>query len=190
MSIVAENDILEAIIKNIEENLTEESQKYFDKVVTAGMRMALNAKPGTGDKSLLGRLNESKDVVDSCAKGAGALTLYMWQEHNYNFPPNIVPMVAVTLMCMALDTAEKAGIKKITNEDVGRGTKLLGDFILAKFNITPEKFKKVASRVNQITDDPTSMEMISRKSGMVKDPRASEPTDMAQPDVAQEGVEA
>ena len=186
---IDETHILATIEREFEAAMQPATRAASDKVVEAGMRMAMNAKPGSGQKALLARLNESKDVVKSCAEGAAALVLYMWQEHNFNFPANVIPPSSVILMCKALDTAEKAGIIKVTNEDVGRGTKILGDLIMSKMGVTPDKFRKIAERVDQLTNDPTSMDLMARKSGMVKDPRASVPLDAVEEEVPAEEEE-
>ena len=173
---VMENQLLKGLEADLERHLLPKTRADYEKVVVAGMRVALNAIPGSGQKSLLGRLNESKDVVQSCSVGAGAVVLFLFQESKFRMPGNVIPFAAQTLFYKALDTAEKAGILKVTTKEVDRGTYLLADYMLAKIHISPEKFKMLTQRVHDITNDPTQMEALSRRSGISKDAMASTPS--------------
>ena len=176
MSILLDNKILAAVEKGVEAGLAPETRENYFKIVNAGMRAGLDKGP----EGLLAQLRNSKDPITDCAKGAVNLVLMMRREARGVMPVQAMIPAALTLMLQALDFADKARIVKVGKEEVDKATRFFTNYVFQSFNVTPEMMQKAGSRVRDVTRDPSQMETVYRRAGMVRDPRASTPTAMPQ----------
>lgn len=172
MSDRPENSILAQAEQAIESKLTPEIKFSYQKVVNAGMSLGLQ----NGPHGLLGRLAQSRDPVSDAAKGALGLVFIMRGEAKGVMPPQVIAPAAMTLMIKALAVLDRAGVLTVTNDELVRGARILTDELMARMGVTKPMLLHAATRVHQFTQDPTAMELINRKAGLVKHPDASEPT--------------
>jgi hypothetical protein len=180
MSILKNNQLLEAIEAKIEQGLTPQTRNDYDKIVLAGMRLALQ----DGENSILAALRRSSDPIASCAKGAVNLVVLMSHQSQGKMPEKAMVPAAMTLMLNALRFADKAGIVAVGVPEVDRATRIFVDEIFRAFRITRPMLNAMANKVQKITDDPAAMERIKRSVGAVRDPGASTPTDLPSADGA------
>jgi hypothetical protein len=174
MSILLENKLLQATEKKIESGLTPENREHYTKIVVAGMKAAL----AEGPNGILASLKQSKNPVEDCAVGAVNLVMMLREQSRGTMPVKALVPAAMTLMLQALDFADKARIKRIGVKDLDRATRIFTNYVFTVFKITPKMLEGMGVKVRGIMQDPTQMDMIARKAGVVKDPRASHPTDM------------
>ncbi len=174
MSILLNNKFLKAAEDELERRLTPDTKPDYMKIVVAGMRVALDKGP----QGILATLQHSRDPVQDAAVGAINLVMLLRKQSRGTMPPKAIPPAAMTLMLQALDFVDKMRIKRIGPPDLDRATHIFANHLFTLFHITPAMLQGLAVKVHGVTRDPTQMEMIARKAGVVKDPRASQPTDM------------
>lgn len=171
-NILLSNNILIATEKKIEGGLTPENRADYQKIVVAGMHAGMAG----GKDSILASLKNSHDPVTDCAKGAINLCLLLKRQSRGTMPLKAMVPAAYTLMLHALDFAGKMGLVKIDNSIVVQATHYFTNHIFQVLKITPKMLSTAAHNLHGIVSDPAKMELINRKAGTVKDPRASEPT--------------
>lgn len=172
MPILLDNKILQATEQKLESSLLPATRDDYMKIVVAGMKVALDGGPN----GMLSRLKQSRDPVNDCAAGAINLVLTMSRQAKGHMPTQALIPAAMTLMLQALDLVDKAGIAKVGTDELVRATHIFTNKIFAAFKITPQMLNRAAGQVHGIMQDPTKMEVINRRIGAVKDPRASTPT--------------
>lgn len=172
MSILLRNKLLEAAEQRVERGLTPENRADYMRIVVAGLKVAMDK----GADGMLASLRQSRDPVNDCAIGAINLVLLMRKQSRGTMPPKALVPAAMTLMLQALDFVDKTRISRIDPPKLDRATHIFTNHIFNMFRITPAALKGLGSKVHAITQDPTQMDMIARKVGIVKDPRASVPT--------------
>lgn len=166
------NDLLQATEQKIESQLLPETRQAYMKIVVSGMRVAGH----NGANGLLSGLRNRKDPIADCAIGAINLVLLMSKQSKGVMPMKAMVPAAMTLMLQALDLVEKAGIAKIGPEELSRATHVFTNHLFKALKITVPMLQSGAKHVHAIMQDPTKMELINRKVGVVKAPGASSPT--------------
>lgn len=174
MAILQNNKILEAAEQKVESNLVPQVRANYQKIVVAGMKVALNGGPNSG----MAKLRRSPDPVKQCAVGAVNLVLMMRRMAKGVMPAKAMVPAAMTLMIQALDFCDRTGVVKVGTPELVRATHIFTDAIFGKLGISQQMLHHAANSVHAITQDPAKMEMIKRKIGIVKAPGASEPTPM------------
>lgn len=174
MSILLNNKVLQAAEAKVEAGLTPDNRDAYHKIVVAGLRVALDKGPN----GILASLKQAQDPVMQCAAGAINLVMLMRQQSRGTMPGQAIPPAAMTLMLQALDFVDKAGIQKIGVKDLVRAGHIFLNHLFTVIKVTPAMLQNMAARVHGITQDPTAMEMLARRAGVVKDPRASQPTNL------------
>ncbi len=172
MSILLSNKVLEAAEQKVESNLTPEVRANYMKIVVAGMKVALRGGPDSG----MAKLRRSPDPIKQCALGAVNLVLMMRLQAKGVMPMKAMVPAAMTLMLQALDFCDKSGVVKVGTPELVQATHIFTDAIFGRLGISKQMLHNAANGVHAITQDPAKMELIKRKIGIVKDPRASEPT--------------
>lgn len=172
MSILLNNKLLQATEKRIEDGLTPDNRDDYFKIVVAGLRVALDQ----GESGIMASLKRSRDPVHDAAVGAVNLVLLMRQQSRGTMPPKALVPAAMTIMLQALDFCEKARITKITPKKLDRATIIFRNQMLGSFHVTPASLRDAGAKVHAIMQDPAKMDILARKVGVVKDPRASTPT--------------
>lgn len=171
--ILAKNKILLAAEMKIESQLEPSVRADYQKVVVAGLHAGLSGGP----KSILASLKDSKDPIKDCAMGAINLAVLLMKQSRNTMPMKAMVPAAATLMFLALDSAERMGVIKITNEVVAQATHYYTNHIFKVLNISPQMLHTAAGNLHKITSNPTNMEELRRRAGIVRDPRASLPTE-------------
>lgn len=164
--------ILQQCEEKIESGLTPENKQDYDKIVTAGMHVALNGGPN----SILASLQKSKDPVADAARGAIGLVLILRKEAKGIMPMKAAVPAAMSLMLKALDFLDRSKIAAVGTPELVRATHIIADEIFAKFGITKQGLANAATKVHNLTQDPASMQAINLKAGLVKHPMAVTPT--------------
>lgn len=172
MSLLKDNKILDAAEAELESKLTPENKANYEKIVVAGMRAGMAG----GDASLLASLKKSRDPVTSCAKGAISLVLILKRQSQGVMPVSAMVPAAFTLMLKALAFAERLGLVKVGADELAKATHTFTNSLFTALGITPQKLNAMAEQTHGVMNDPTKMEAINRRAGIVKDPRASTPT--------------
>lgn len=173
MSTPLKNKLLRGLEQQIEAILTPENRPNYLKTVVNGLRVGLN----NGAKGLLATLRDSADPVKDCALGAVNLVQLLRIQSQGTMPVQAMAAAAMTLMLNALDFAEQAGLVEIGNEQIVRATQIFSNQIFNVQGITPQMLTRLAGAVHGVSEDPTKMEMIRRRAGVVRDPRASLPVE-------------
>lgn len=181
-SILLNNKILNVAEQKIENQLTPEVRHDYLKVVVAGMHAGL----ANGPKSMMASLKDSKDPVKDCAFGAINLCVLLMKQSRNTMPMKAMVPAAFTLMLLALDSAERMGKIKVTSELLVQATHYYTNQIFKVLNITPQMLQTAAGKLHTITKDPTNLENMKRRAGVVRDPRASTPTEA--PEETTDGV--
>lgn len=166
------NKILDAIEQKIESQLLPDVKGDYMKIVVAGMKVAQNKGPN----GILSGLKNRPDPIGDCAVGAVNLVVMMSKTSKGVMPIKAMWPAAMDLMLHALDLVEMAGIAKIDNAAVEHATHVFTNRMMQAYKITPQMLNNAATHVHGIMQDPTKMELINRKAGVVKSPGASEPT--------------
>lgn len=173
MNLALNNNILEATEREIEGQLLPDVRADYMKIVVAGMKVAGH----NGANGLLSGLNRRKDPVADCAIGAINLVFMMSKTSKGTMPMKAMIPAAMTLMLHALDLVDKAGIAKVGAPELARATHVFTNHLMAVLKITMPMLQTAATHVHGIMQDPTKMELINRKAGVVRAPGTSTPTD-------------
>ncbi len=187
VGIINQVSLPKQVEQKIESLIEDDSKQDYMEAVVHGMKLASRRRPdGT---TLMGSLAQSKDPVQSCAIGAINLTLILNKESRGTMPPNVIPMVAITLMCQALDFAVEAKIlPTVTTADIDRGTHLVFNQIMVATHMTNKKFKMISEELHGILQDPSKVQQMQLRSGTVKHPDAVTPTPGIEPQGQAQGA--
>ena len=167
-----ENPLLEQTENGIEAKLTPSNRADYQKVVVAGLRIAL----ANGPNSFMAKLHASHDPIGDCAKGSVALLFIMQQHAKGVMPMQAGIPAALTLMLHGLDFVDHAGIVKIAEPELVRATTQFTNQLFWRLGITPAMLQHATKRVHTIVQDPDAMAKINLKAGLTKHPMAAEPT--------------
>ena len=172
MPILLDNKLLQATEQQLESSLLPETKSDYMRIVVSGMKVAM----ADGPNGMLSRLKTSRNPINDCAIGAIHLVLTMSKGSRGVMPTKALIPAAYTLMLQALDFTDKAGIAKVGRDELVKATHVFMNKIYSTYGITMPMLNKAAGQVHGIMSDPTKMEMINRRVGAVKDPRAGTPT--------------
>lgn len=172
MSVINKTDILQTTEKQVESQLTPDNRANYLKIVVAGMKYGMHG----GANGIMGHLADSKDPIHDCAVGAANVVLILRKEAKGVMPIKAMVPAGLTLMIKALSVVDKLGLMPIGNAEVDKATTLYTNYMLKSLKVSAPMLKTAMVNVHGIINDPTKMEAIKRKAGVVKDPRASEPT--------------
>jgi hypothetical protein len=171
------NKILGAAEAKIESSLTPENRADYNKVVTAGMKLALQKGPN----GILGSLAQSKNPIPDAVNGAINLCGLLRKQSRGTMPVKAMVPAAMTLLLHALDFADKTGLVKIGTPELVQATHQFANEMFKRFKITAPMLHTAAAKVHAMTQDPGQMEKINRAAGTVKAPNASSPPPMPMP---------
>lgn len=172
MALLLDNKILAAAEQELERSLTPKNREDYMKVVVAGMKVA---KAG-GIGGMLGKLRGNPDPIGGCVRGAINLAVMLKMQARGVMPDAAMIPGAWTLMLQALDFADKAGVIKVGAPELEKASRIFANEIFRALKITPAMLEAAGKNVQGVMQDPAKMEIIARRIGAVKDPRASTPT--------------
>lgn len=170
--------VLAQVEAKVESQLLPDNKEDYLKVVTTGMRTAM----AKGPEGYLGKLKESKQPVRDIAVGAVNLALLMRVHSRYTMPVKAMVPAALTLMLHGLDVANRLGLVKVDQNVVNTATHIFTEYLLRSQGLTPQMISHAAQVVHGITQDPNKMDVIARRTGVVRHPMASEPTPLPGPE--------
>lgn len=176
MAILLNNKILAAAEQAVEAKLLPDNKQDYMKIVVSGMNVARDKGPD----GILSGLARRKDPIGDCAIGAINLVFLMSKQSKGVMPMKAMVPAAMTLMLQALDLVDKAKIAKVGAPELDRATHVFMNHLYKILGITPQMLQGAASKVHGIMQDPSAMEKINLRAGVVKDPRASTPTVLPQ----------
>ena len=166
------NPLLQQTETTLEARLTPQMKTNYDKIVVAGLHIALQ----NGPRGFMAKLHDSADPIGDAAKGAAQLVMILRKEARGVMPMQAMIPAGLTLLLHALDFIDRAKIVPIAEPQIDRGTATYTNQIFHLLGITPRMLQNATQNIHQIVQDPAKMELISRKAGIVKAPGASEPT--------------
>lgn len=173
---ILNDQVLADAEQKLESQLLPDVRQDYMKIVVAGMRVALHGGP---NGMLAGLKNKSKDPIHDAA--VGAINLCLLLRHTAPAMP-IKAMIpaAMTLMFHALDFVDKTGLAKVGPDELVRATHIFTNRVMQAWKVTPQMLQHAAGVVHGVMQDPNKMDALARKTGVVKHPMASEPTDLPQ----------
>jgi hypothetical protein len=151
---------------------TDDRRPAFQAMIDAAL-----VKPPSFSVILAG-LKQSRNPISDSATGAINLVLLMRKQSRGTMPEKALVPAAMTLMLQALDFVDKAGIAKVGKDELVQATHIFTNHMFEAFGVTLPMLTHAANQVHAITQDPAKMELLNRRAGVVKDPRASVPTPM------------
>ena len=163
------NPLLQQMQNGIEAKLTPENQNDYNKVVVAGLHIALNG----GAQSFMAKLHASADPIGDCAKGAVNLMLIMRKETRGAMPLQAGIPAGFTLMLHGLAFLEQSKVLTIAEPELVRATHIFANQLFFKLGITPDMLQHATNRVHQIAQDPDAMARINLKAGLTRHPDAA-----------------
>lgn len=172
------NKLLQAAEAKIESNLVPENRVNYQKLVVAGLKVAL----AKGPEGYMAQLKNSKDPLSDAAVGAVNLVFMLNKQARGTAPIQAMVPAAATLMFHALDFVERTGMMKIGPQEIATASKKFADVVFKNMNLTPQMLQKAHENVVAVSKDPAHMEAMKRKAGLVRAPGASVPTDVPVPE--------
>lgn len=164
-----DNNILEKAEQEIESKLLPDVQADYMKIVVAGMRVAADK----GANGILSGLKSRKDPVGDCALGAVNLVSILNRQSQGRMPVKAMIPAAYTLMLQALDLVEKADIAKVGVNELDHASHIFVNHLFKIIGITPAMLQHMGAKVHEVMQNPSQMDMIARRAGVVKHPQAS-----------------
>lgn len=175
MSILLNNKLLKAAEAKLESTLTPENKTDYLKIVVAGQRFALH----NGRGGLLASLKGRPDPVRDCVRGAVNIVAHLKLMSRGTMPVRAMVPAALSLMLQGLDFVDKANIKSIGRDELARATRMFIDDITKMLGVTPQMLQQAAALAQGVMNDPAKMELVKRRAGIVRDPRAGVPNDLS-----------
>ena len=135
--------ILSQIEQGIEAKVPPEMKKAYMAVVVAGMKVMFDAKTS---KFMEQRLSASDDIVTNVANGIADLIMLIYNESKRTMSIPAAMLAAITLMCKALDYAEKTMGVKVDQQMAAACTKATTTACMNKFGITQDKIDQAIAQ--------------------------------------------
>lgn len=173
MRVMQDADVMEAA-KQVEATILPRYRPAYDRVIGTALDYAKKQGP-EGFKALLAQ----EDLVAASGKlGANMVLLFYKMSTGSKIPLEVLAPAAMVITLEALDLLGKAGKLDPTKEDIARAARAMMDQLMPALGWNEKSFDAAAKQVNDIMRDPVKMEAINRRGGVVKDPRASTPTEV------------
>ena len=135
--------IINQIEQGIEAKVPPEMKKAYMAVVVAGMKVMFDPKTS---KFIAERLGASDDIVNNVATGIADLIMLIYNESKRTMSIPAAMLAAITLMCKALDYAEKTMGVKVDSQMAAACTKATTTACMNKFGITQDKIDQAIAQ--------------------------------------------
>lgn len=168
------NQMLGKAEQTIMARQTPQNQRTVLKVVTAGMKIAMQG----GNQSALAQLPKQTAPLEMAVKGAVNLVALMYKASRGTMPAKAIPAAATILMLHALDFLDQTGTVEVDEDVLTQAMKKITDQIFRQMGVSNQMLQEAAKHVHTIQNNPGMLEQVQRHAGMVKHPGASEPTSM------------
>jgi hypothetical protein len=166
------NPLLQQAEQHIEANMQPAVRADYDKIVVAGLHIALQG----GANGFMAKLRNSKDPIGDCARGAASLVLIMRKQSKGVMPMKAMVPAGMTLMFHGLAFIEQSKVMTIAEPQIDQAATTFTNFLFHKLGITPGMLQQAAGKVHALTQDPQAMSAINLKSGLTRHPMAATPT--------------
>lgn len=164
-----QNSLLQQAEERIEGQLIDPIREPYNRVVVAGLQLALQKGPN----GILASLKNSKNPIYDCAAGAVNLVGLMSRQSRGTMPVKAMVPAATTLMLKALDFADRIGLVKVGPQELSQATKILANLVLKHVGVSPKMLQTAAGRVQEMARDPQKMAALQRAAGVGKDSGAA-----------------
>lgn len=165
------NKLLQDATAGVSGQIAPEFRQAYDKIVDAGMQVAMNK----GLQGMLGGIEKRGDPIRDAAQGAVNLVFMLRMKATGQMPEQAMVPASYTLMLQALAFIEEAGIATIGEAELTRATHVWTNTIFARANISPAMLRQGAQQVSGLLNDPNKVEMLNLATGYSRDPRAPQP---------------
>lgn len=166
------NPLLQQMEAGIEAKLTPANKADYDKIVIAGLHIALDRGP----QGFMAKLHDSADPIGDAAKGSVNLMLIMKKQARGQWPEEAGIPAAYTLMLRGLDFIDHSGVVKIGAPELARAIHLFSNQLFWRIGLTPKMLQTVTERVHAIVQNPDDMQKLNLKNGLSRHPDAAIPT--------------
>lgn len=152
--LIPQSDVVAAAEAKIESQVPPAQKQNYAKIVSAGMKVALQG----GAAGLLGHLTKSKDPIADLVQGSIAIIGILRRQSKGTMPPAAMIPAMMTLILQGLDYLRKAHIvEEITNDDVARATQMFINVVLPKLGVTPDKMQGMMQQAQTMAQDPSKV---------------------------------
>lgn len=165
-----QSDVLKAAEQKLESNLTPKVRADYDKILVAGLKLALDKGPN----GIAASLKQSQDPIKDIVTGAINIVGLLGMQSRGTMPIKAAVPATMALIIHGLAFAQKSGIMQVGNDQLTQAAKLFGNMITHKFGISPEMIKTAANNLHKITQDPGNMDKLHYAAGMKKAPDATQ----------------
>ena len=146
---------LQKVETAIEKSVKPEMQEAYQKIVTAGMKMAFS-KEANG--AIVEGLDKSKTPIKDIAIGAVGMLLLMHKQSKGTMPQDAMVPAGMTLVLHGLDYYGKTSKAPVGNNEVDEATQIYMDALLPKLGITQDMLQKTSSQVQGVMQNPEQMQ--------------------------------
>jgi hypothetical protein len=166
------NPLLAHAEQQLEAKLLPATRADYDKILVAGLHIALQ----NGPSSFMAKLKTSRDPIGDCARGAASLVLIMRKQSKGVMPMKSAIPAGMSLMFHGLDFIDRAKIATIAEPQIDQASTTYVNFMFHKLGITPGMLQQMTGKVQTLMADPGSMQKIQMKAGLLRHPDAATPT--------------
>lgn len=165
-----QNHMLIAIEKNIDEKVSKENRKTFDRTVLAAETLMFS--PDTHANMELVRNPASRDnPVTTISKGVSGLMWLLYVQSKRSIPMESLIYAGTIAICKALDFAERGLKIEITPEIISATVQKTSERLFEKMGVTPEQLREaIANGKKEIEDYQTHREYLGGKIDNIKKP--------------------
>lgn len=171
-----QDDVLKAAEQHLESKLTPPVRQDYNKIVVAGLKVAMQ----NGPNGIAASIKNSKNPIPDIVNGAINIVGLLGRQSRGTMPIKAAVPACMTLIIQGLDFARQAKVIAGDQADLTQATRLFSARLTSLFGISTAMLGTAARNLEAMTKDPVNMEKLKRASGLVKDPRASSPTDLPQ----------
>jgi len=156
------NQMLDQIEANIERQIPKNQLEAYQKIVTAGLKLAYSDKLG---KAMMTELSKAKDPVSEVVKGSVGIILVLYQQSGKTMPLEPIVPAGMALVLEGLDVLDKIGKIAINAETIDRATEDYIELIRTKMGVTDEQMAKVGQEVEGALQQPGMIEKLEASNG-------------------------
>lgn len=144
----------DAVRSNIK--MPPELQNAYERVVVAGMKIMFDK---SSHRLLLKEIQGPGTPGEKLGKGIVGLMMTMFQKSNKTMPPAVIVPAGLELLMQAAEFANKSGLMKVTNQDIGEGVDIMLNLLLKAFGVKPEQIQQMLSQYSNRNVDAAAQQM-------------------------------
>lgn len=144
------NSVCQQAEQKIEAGVPPKQRANWLKIVTSGMKVALQS----GGHGLMSQLHDSQDPIGDVVKGAIGIVGILRRQSQGTMPVEAMIPATMTLILQGLNYVEKSGIQQITADDVDKATHMFVEDIMPRLGVTHQKVEQMLSQTNAMAENP------------------------------------